>query len=119
MDQATYRHMAECMSRMKPDEKTPENQKFHIGEIVKITNPKKWFSKESFDIDKHRLFQIEHSYKQKYGGNNIASYHLKHLFENNESAWYDENELSLVKSISEINEENDKAEYIRLKKIYE
>ena len=40
---------------------------------------------------------------------------IKHLFEDNSSSWYDENELELVKGIDEITEEKDLIEYKRLK----
>jgi len=45
----------------------------------------------------------------------IKEYSLKHLFEDNSSSWYDENELELVKGIDEITEEKDLIEYKRLK----
>jgi len=50
---------------------------------------------------------------------NTKQYSMKHLFEDNSSAWYNESELELVKSIDEINEEKDLLEYERLKKKYE
>jgi hypothetical protein len=75
-------------------------QKFHIGEIVRISNPESWFSKMSVDADKERLYEIQYSYFQKYGGDQAQqtkSYSLKHLFEKNSSAWYEEAELELNK----------------------
>ena len=118
MDRETYKMIAELMQKVPPQKETPEGQKFHIGEIVKIDKPNSWFSKMSVDEDKERLFQIQYSYYQKYGGQQetqTKSYSLKHLFENNSSSWYDESELVLVKSIEEINNENDILEYERLK----
>ena len=119
MDRETYRRMVNLMSQIPPKEETPVGQKFHIGEIVKISKPSSWFSKIRVEKDKERLYQIEYTYSQKYGGNNVKSYSLKHLFEDNSSSWYDEDELELVKSIDEINEEKDLAEYKRLKAKYE
>ena len=119
MDRETYAKMAELMSKVPPKKETPKGQKFHIGEIVKISRPSSWFAKNSFEESKDRLYQIQYSYKQKYGGEDIKSYSLKHLFEDNSSSWYDEEELELVKGIEEINEEKDIAEYKRLKAKYE
>lgn len=119
MDRETYSMMANLMSQIPPKEETPKGQKFHIGEIVKIARPSSWFSKTSVEEDKERLYQIQCTYSQKYGGDDVKSYSLKHLFEDNSSSWYDENELELVKSIDEINEEKDLAEYKRLKVKYE
>ena len=118
MDREDYKLVAELMLKVPPQKQTPNGQKFHIGELVKIGNPDSWFSKISVDKDKERLYQIEYSYYQKYGGSKetqTKSYSLKHLFENNSSAWYGENSLILVKSIEEINNENDILEYERLK----
>ena len=106
------------MSKVPPKKETPKGQKFHIGEIVKISNPSSWFSKNSFEKNKERLYKIQYIYKQKFGGNMdryIKEYSLKHLFEDNSSSWYDENELELVKGIDEITEEKDLIEYKRLK----
>lgn len=122
MDRETYAMMAKMMSQIPPKEETPEGQKFHIGEIVKIARPTHWFSQMSFDEDKERLYQIQYSYQQKYGGSserNLKQYSLKHLFEDNSSSWYDEESLELVKGIDEINEEKDLVEYNRLKAKYE
>ena len=118
MDRETYKMMAELMHKVPPQKETPEGQKFHIGEIVRISKPNSWFAKDSFEKSEYRLYQIEYSYKQKYGGgmeHHTKTYSLKHLFEDNSSAWYDEEELELVKSIEEINNENDVLEYERLK----
>ena len=118
MDRETYKLMAELMQKVPPKKETPDGQKFHIGEIVKISKPNSWFSEISVNKDKERLYQVQYSYSQKYGGSDDRSkqqYSLKHLFENNSSAWYDESALELVKSIDEINYENDILEYIRLK----
>lgn len=122
MDKYSYNIAARLMSQIPPKKETPEEQKFHIGEIVKIARPNSWFSKLSFEESKERLYQIEYSYFQKYGGgmrHHYNSYSLKHLFEDNSSSWYDENELELVKGIDEINEEKDLLEYNRLKAKYE
>ena len=105
MDRETYSMMANLMSQIPPKEDTPKGQKFHIGEIVKIKKPSSWFSKISVEADKERLYQIEYSYTQKYGGgmeHHNNSYSLKHLFEDNSSSWYDADELELVKGIDEI-----------------
>jgi len=105
MDRETYKMIAELMQKVPPKKETPDGQKFHIGEIVKIDKPNSWFSKMSVDEDKERLYQIQYSYYQKYGGEKevqTKSYSLKHLFEDNSSSWYDESELVLVKSIEEI-----------------
>jgi hypothetical protein len=121
MDRETYTMMAELMLKVPPKSETPEGQKFNIGEIVRISKPNSWFSQNSFEKDKERLYQIEYSYSQKYGGSNERNkkqYSLKHLFEDNSSAWYDESELELVKGIAEITEEQDKKEYERLKQKY-
>jgi hypothetical protein len=110
--------MAELMFKIPPKSETPQGQKFHIGEIVRISNPVHWYSKE---YTKNHLFEIQYSYSQKYGGSDERSkkqYSLKHLFEENSSAWYDEVELELIKGIDEINEEKDLLEYKRLKAKY-
>ena len=122
MDREEYAMMAKLMSQIPPKQETPKGQKFHIGEIVKISKPESWFSHDSFEKDKERLYEIQYSYFQKYGGDEerqTKSYSLKHLFEDNSSAWYEESELELVKGIDEINEERDLAEYQRLKAKYE
>jgi hypothetical protein len=119
MDRDTYKMITELMLKIPPKLETPEGQKFHIGEIVKISKPNSWFSEISFEKDKERLYEIEYSYTQKYGGSHERSkkqYCLKHLFEDNSSAWYYESELELVKGIKEITEERDLKEYERLKK---
>lgn len=118
MDKQEYRMMVELMNKVPPKPETPIGQKFHIGEIVKITKPSSWFSRISVEKDKERLYQIQYSYSQKYGGDDVNNYSLKHLFEENSSSWYDEKELELVKGINEINEENDLLEYERLKAKY-
>lgn len=121
MDRLEYKMMAELMSKVPPQKETPPGQKFHIGEIVRISRPESWFSKMSVDTDKERLYEIQYSYFQKYGGDEerqTKSYSLKHLFEKNSSAWYEETELELVKGIAEINEECDLKEYERLKLKY-
>lgn len=118
MNREDYKMVAELMQKVPPKKETPDGQKFHIGEIVKIVTSSSWFSERSFKEDKERLYQIQYSYSQKYGGTNdrnIKQYSLKHLFEDNSSAWYDEEALELVKSIEEINNENDILEYQRLK----
>lgn len=100
MDRFTYRVVAELIDKVPPKSKTPQGQKFNIGEIVKIVNPINWFSQESFEEDKERLFEIEFSYYQKYDGADDEYkklYSLKHLFEDDESAWYNEDELELVR----------------------
>jgi hypothetical protein len=113
MDREEYKMMVDLQNKIPPQQETPEGQKFHIGEIVKCNTPR-WFVG-----DKKGLYEIQYSYKQKFGGEDIKSYSLKHLFENNQSSWYDESELELVKSISEINEEKDFSEYSRLRAKYE
>lgn len=118
MDRETYKMMAELMQKVPPKKETPDGQKFHIGEIVKISKPNSWFSEISVNKDKERLYQVQYTYSQKYGSNedrHKKQYSLKHLFENNSSAWFDESALELVKSIDEINYENDILEYRRLK----
>jgi hypothetical protein len=122
MNQEEYALMAHYRNQIPAKEETPKGQKFHIGEIVKISKPSSWFSKDSFQKDKCRLYQIEYSYSQKYRGSSFdpkPQYSLKHLFEDNTSAWYDESELSLVKGMDEINEQKDLDEYKRLKEKYE
>lgn len=119
MDRQEYAMMAELMLKVPPKSETPQGQKFHIGEIVRISNPLNWYSKR---YTKDQLFEVQYSYSQKYGGSderNKKQYSLKHLFEENSSAWYDEAELELIKGIDEINEERDLAEYKRLKAKYE
>lgn len=121
MNREEYTMMVELKNKIPAQEETPDGQKFHIGEIVKIANPSSWFAKDSFEEDKERLYQIQYSYKQKYGGSmshHTKTYSLEHLFEDNSSAWYDEEELELVKGIEEINEEKDLSEYKRLKAKY-
>jgi len=120
MGRETYSYISKLMGKIPANKKTPIGQKFHIGEIVKISNPNSWFAENSFNKDKERLYEIEYSYDQKYGGGGrgIEIYSLKHLFEDNSSSWYDESELELVKGIDEINEEKDLAEYNRLKEKY-
>lgn len=99
MTREEYHNSLLSLQKRQPDLATPEGQKFHIGEIVKIVNPCSWFSKISFDTDRERLYEIEYSYKQKFGGEDVRSYSLRHLFEDNSSAWYHERELELVVSI--------------------
>lgn len=116
MNWEEYEMMAHLQSQIPPKQETPKGQKFHIGEIVKCKNPKLPIK------DKNLLYQIEYSYFQKYGGDQeqqTKDYSLKHLFEKNSSAWHHESNLELVKSIDEINEERDLAEYKRLKAKYE
>lgn len=111
MNREEYRMMARMQSQIPPKQETPEGQKFHIGEVVKISNEK----------DKDRLYEIQYSYKQKYRGgmpHHINSYSLKHLFEENSSSWYRGDDLELVKGIDEITKERDIAEYKRLKAKY-
>lgn len=118
MNKEEYRIIANLMNKIPPKNETPEGQKFHIGEIVKISTPKSWFAKEKIG----KLFQIEYSYSQKYGGSDYRSkneYSLKHLFEDNSSAWYNVHELELVKGIDTITEEKDLSEYKRLKEKYD
>lgn len=118
MDRETYKMMAELMLKVPPKPETPEGQKFHIGEIVRIGNANSWFAKR---YTPEQLFEIQYSYVQKYGGSddrNKKQYSLKHLFEDNSSAWFDESELELVKGIDEIKEDQDLKEYERLKKKY-
>ena len=118
MDFDNYKMMAELMQKVPPQKETPKGQKFHIGEVVKITNPKSWFAEKYVKQDKERLYQIEYSYTQKYNSSDdrhLKTYSLKHLFEANTTAWYNESELELVKGIEEINEESDILEYERLK----
>lgn len=121
MDRESYTLLLHYMNQIPPNKKTPEGQEFHIGEIVKISNPNTWFSKSSFKKDKSRLYQIVSSYSQQYRNSEFdprPQYTLKHLFEDNESSWYSESELELVKGIDEIKEERDIAEYTRLKEKY-
>jgi len=93
-------------------------QKYHIGEIVKISNPQSWFAELSFKEDKNRLFKIKYTSRQKYGSGGIKKYSLDHIHEDNSSSWYHEDELELVKGIDEIKEEHDLMEYKRLKAKY-
>ena len=119
MNRQEYSMMAELMLKVPPKSETPDGQNFHIGEIVRIRNANSWFAKK---YNPDQFFEIQYSYSQKYGGSddrNKNQYSLKHLFEENSSAWYDEDELELVKSINEINEEKDLSEYKRLKAKYE
>jgi hypothetical protein len=106
------------------NQETPEGQKFHIGEIVRITNPKRrFYVEQGFPKDTNFIYEIQYSYYQKYGGNKeklTKEYSLKHLFEEGgETSWYDENDLELVKGIEDISEERDLLEYKRLKDKYE
>lgn len=112
MDHATYAQMAKLMSQIPPSKETPPGQKFHIGEIVKIANPKSWFAKDR----EGKLATIEYTYEQKYGCGNVKQYSL--IFDFGSSAWYNETELELVKGIDEITEERDRVEYERLKLKY-
>ena len=119
MNREEYKMMAELILKVPPKTETPDGQKFHIGEIVRIANPKNWYAKR---FKPNQLFQIKYSYAQKYGSLNETSkneYSLKHLFEDNSSSWYNEIELELVKSITEITEEQDLKEYERLKQKYD
>ncbi len=118
MSREEYAMIASLMSKIPPKKETPKGQKFHIGEIVRITNPKSWFAKEYKD----KLFQIEYSYCQKYGSSDDRQkkqYSLIHLFEDSKSSWYDESELTVVKAIDEITKESELAELKRLKAKYE
>lgn len=116
MDNIEYKMMAELLSKVPPSKETPKGQKFHIGEIVRIVNPKSWFAKRNYG----QLFSVEYSYYQKYGGpHGKNEYCLRHLPEDWLNSWYDEDELELVKGISKINEEKEFAEYQRLKQKYE
>ena len=119
MNRQEYAMMAELKHKIPPKKETPKGQKFHIGEIVRIV-----------DIQNHpcrtekegKLAEIQYSYAQKYEGSmphHIKSYSLKHLWEDNSSAWWEECQLELVKGIDEINEERDLIEYKRLKAKYE
>jgi len=58
MNREEYTIAVSLMNQIPPKEETPEGQKFHIGEIVRISNPESWFSEISFDKDKARLYQI-------------------------------------------------------------
>ena len=103
MNYKEYEVEAKRLYNKPPNTETPKEQKFKIGEIVKIVNPNSWFSRKSFDEDIDRLYQIEYSYYQKFGGSqerNKKEYSLKHLFEDNSSAWYDEEELELAENIN-------------------
>ena len=115
MDRETYKIAVGLMNKIPPRKKTLKGQKFHIGEIVRISNPQSWFAEE---YTPDQLFQIEYSYAQKYGGDDVKQYSLKHLFEDDSSSWYDEEELELVKGIDEITKETELAEYKRLKEKY-
>ena len=78
----------------------PKGQKFYRGDIVKIDNPMSWYSKAYYKKDKDRLYEIEHSYHQKFGSEeeeDFKLYSLNHLWEKNSSAWYHEDELKLFK----------------------
>lgn len=122
MDKETYKMIAELTYAIPPKKETPIGQKFHIGEIVRISNPSSWFS-ENYHKN-NRLFEIQYSYTQKYGNimgsseRHLNSYSLKHLWENNSSAWYSASELELVKNIELITEEKEREEYERLKAKY-
>lgn len=97
MDHKKYTTLSDFISKVE----TPIGQKFNIGDVVKISNPKSWFSQTSYEKDPERLYEIEYSYFQKYGGDEelqTKRYSLKHLFEDNASSWYSESELELVKS---------------------
>lgn len=112
MNREEYAMVANLMSKVPPKTETPVGQKFNIGEIVKCTRPM------MFTENKDGLYQVQYSYSQKYGGSDVKSYSLKHLFEDNSSSWYDEDSLILIKGIDEINEENDLKEFERLSKKY-
>jgi hypothetical protein len=115
MDREEYAMVCKMLSQRPPIKATPPGQKFHTGEIVRITNPLSWFSKEYANKKKY-LFEVIASHSQQYGGDNIEEYTLRHLWEENESSWYWEDELTLIKSIQEINKERDRMEYEQLKK---
>ena len=117
MDRAEYTMMVQLKNKMPPNKETPVGQKFHIGEIVKIID-----CRDRDDECEGKLAEIEYSYKQKYNGtmpHHIRSYSLIHLWEDNGSAWWDEEQLELVKGIKKVNEEKDFAEYKRLKAKYD
>ncbi len=96
MDKEIYKNMVRLLYNTPPKIQTPDGQMFSIGDVVRIVNPNSWFAKR---YNKEHLFQIEYSYYQKYGGNDDSKkrYSLKHLFENNSTSWFDEEELELVK----------------------
>ena len=115
MDRQEYAMMVGLKNQIPPKKETPKGQKFHIGEIVKIID----VQNHPCSLDSEgKMAEIQYSYSQKYGDDDVKSYSLKHLWENNSSAWWDEDQLELVKSIEEINEENDLTEYKRLKVKY-
>jgi hypothetical protein len=115
MDRKAYKMIAELRYQLPPIKETPIGQKFHINEIVRI-----------IDIQGHpcrigregKTARIQYSYSQKYSGDDVKSYSLEHLWEKNSSAWWDEEQLELVKGIDEINDEIDLIEYERLKVKY-
>lgn len=105
MNRAEYIRQVQEMNQLPPSQERPEGQKFNIGDIVRIANPLNWYSKK---YTPDQLFKVEYSYLQKYGtpyqisianlppNDRKPQYSLIHLFENNSSAWYDEEELELV-----------------------
>ena len=115
MDRQEYAMMVGLKYLIPPQKETPKGQKFAIGEIVKI-----------IDVQNHpcrldsedKMAEIQYSYSQKYGDDDVKSYSLKHLWENNSSSWWDEEQLELIKGIDELTEEIDLAEYKRLKAKY-
>ncbi len=99
MNKEEYETQALLLYQKTPILKTPEGQKFNIGDVVRIANPESWFAKE---YTQDHLFKVEYSYWQKYGGSEKQkqTYSLQHLFEDNSSSWYDESELELVNQLS-------------------
>ena len=116
MDRETYTMMVRLKNQIPAKQETPKGQKFHIGEIVKIID----VQNHPCSLDSEgKTAEIQYTYSQKYGDDDVKSYSLKHLWEVNSSAWWDEYQLELIKGIDEINEEIDLAEYKRLKAKYE
>lgn len=100
MTKEEYSRQAEILSNKPHKTETPKEQKFNIGDIVKIVSPSSWFARDKYIKDKERTYQIQYSYFQKYGGtmkHHYNSYSLKHLFEDNSSSWYGGEELEIIK----------------------
>lgn len=98
MNFTEYHAAAKALSSRPPVSDHPEGQKFRIGERVRIVNPQSWFAKREIG----NVFTVEYSYHQKYpemsdGDRNKREYALRGK-DGNSTAWYDEEELELVKA---------------------
>ncbi len=94
----------------------PKGQKFRIGDIVRITDPKSWFAKTV----KGQLFEVQYSDDERCGHKDEdseatvyesgMSYGLRNLATGRENAWYKEHEFTLVvpaKSMKKMKDRDD------------